>query len=152
APAARRRPVPGGGRRPGRVLRPEPVLPPLQAPRRRHAEAVPDTRKNPIKAASLSKKPPGGPPRIQARSGPGRPGTRRSRGRLGSLNPLRSWSCRGLGRPPLFFARRGIDEMETERTLSSAWDQHLASEFTAKSADQALATMAADPHVNLVPL
>jgi carboxymethylenebutenolidase len=42
--------------------------------------------------------------------------------------------------------------METERTLSSAWDQHLSSEFTARSADQALATMTADPHVNLVPL
>ena len=42
--------------------------------------------------------------------------------------------------------------METERTLSSAWDQHLASEFAAKSADQALATMTAEPHVNIVPL
>ena len=42
--------------------------------------------------------------------------------------------------------------MESERTLSSAWDQHLASEFGAKSAEQALATMTADPHVNLVPL
>jgi carboxymethylenebutenolidase len=42
--------------------------------------------------------------------------------------------------------------METERTLSGAWDQHLASEFAATSADQALATMAADPHVNHVPL
>jgi carboxymethylenebutenolidase len=42
--------------------------------------------------------------------------------------------------------------METERTLSSAWDQHLASEFAAKSADQALTTMAAEPHVNVVPL
>jgi carboxymethylenebutenolidase len=42
--------------------------------------------------------------------------------------------------------------METEGALSSAWDQHLASEFTAKSADQALATMTASPHVNLVPL
>ena len=42
--------------------------------------------------------------------------------------------------------------METETTLSSAWDQHLASEFDARSADQALATMAADPHVNHVPL
>jgi carboxymethylenebutenolidase len=42
--------------------------------------------------------------------------------------------------------------METERTLSGAWDQHLASEFAAKSADQALATMTAEPHVNLVPL
>jgi carboxymethylenebutenolidase len=42
--------------------------------------------------------------------------------------------------------------METEGTLSSAWDQHLASEFGARSADQALATMTADPHVNHVPL
>jgi carboxymethylenebutenolidase len=42
--------------------------------------------------------------------------------------------------------------METEATLSSAWDQHLAAEFAAKSADEALATMAADPHVNHVPL
>ena len=42
--------------------------------------------------------------------------------------------------------------METEGTLSSAWDQHLASEFAAKSADQALATMTAEPHVNVIPL
>ena len=42
--------------------------------------------------------------------------------------------------------------METEGTLSSAWDQHLASEFAAKSADQALATMSAEPYVNEVPL
>ena len=42
--------------------------------------------------------------------------------------------------------------METEGKLSSAWDQHLASEFDARSADQALATMTADPHVNVVPL
>src|SRR5215468_10925697 len=42
--------------------------------------------------------------------------------------------------------------METEGALSSAWEQHLASEFDAKSADLALATMTADPHVNLVPL
>jgi carboxymethylenebutenolidase len=42
--------------------------------------------------------------------------------------------------------------MTTERTLSSAWDQHLASEFAAKSADQALATMTAEPYVNVVPL
>ena len=42
--------------------------------------------------------------------------------------------------------------MEAEGTLSSVWDQHLASEFAAKSADQALATMAAEPHVNHVPL
>src|SRR6516162_10803739 len=42
--------------------------------------------------------------------------------------------------------------MGTERTLSGAWDQHLASEFAAKSADQALATMTAEPYVNEVPL
>ena len=42
--------------------------------------------------------------------------------------------------------------MEAEGTLSNAWDQHLASEFAAKSADQALATMTAEPHVNIVPL
>jgi carboxymethylenebutenolidase len=42
--------------------------------------------------------------------------------------------------------------MEPEGALSSAWDQHLASEFAAKNADQALATMNADPYVNLVPL
>jgi carboxymethylenebutenolidase len=42
--------------------------------------------------------------------------------------------------------------METETTLSSAWDQHIASEFAAKSADEALATMTAEPYVNEVPL
>src|SRR5262249_32786107 len=42
--------------------------------------------------------------------------------------------------------------MATEGTLSNAWDQHLASEFAAMSADQALATMTADPYVNEVPL
>jgi carboxymethylenebutenolidase len=42
--------------------------------------------------------------------------------------------------------------MELEGTLSSAWDQHLASEFASKSADQALATMSAEPYVNMVPL
>ena len=42
--------------------------------------------------------------------------------------------------------------MEIEGTMSSAWDQHLASEFAAKSADQALATMSAEPYVNMVPL
>jgi carboxymethylenebutenolidase len=42
--------------------------------------------------------------------------------------------------------------METKETLSSAWDRHIASEFNAKSADEALATMAAAPHVNMVPL
>ena len=42
--------------------------------------------------------------------------------------------------------------MATEGTLSNAWDQHLASEFAAKSADQALATMTAEPYVNEVAL
>jgi carboxymethylenebutenolidase len=42
--------------------------------------------------------------------------------------------------------------MENEATLSDAWDQHLSSEFAAKSADQALATMSAEPYVNVVPL
>ena len=34
--------------------------------------------------------------------------------------------------------------METEGTMSSAWDQHPGPELTAKSADQALATMKED--------
>ena len=42
--------------------------------------------------------------------------------------------------------------MEIETTLSNAWDQHIASEFAAKSAEQALATMTAEPYVNEVPL
>jgi carboxymethylenebutenolidase len=42
--------------------------------------------------------------------------------------------------------------MQVEKSLSNAWDQHLSSEFSAKSADQALATMTADPYVNEVPL
>jgi carboxymethylenebutenolidase len=41
---------------------------------------------------------------------------------------------------------------ETEKAISGLWDQHMASEFGAKSTDQALATMTANPHVNLVPL
>jgi carboxymethylenebutenolidase len=61
-------------------------------------------------------------------------------------------SCLGLGQITSSLARRGADEMETETTLSSVWDQHIAAEFGAKSADQALATMTAEPHVNEVPL
>src|SRR5262245_8655506 len=57
-----------------------------------------------------------------------------------------------MGRVTPSLNLRGIYEMEAERTLSGAWDQHLASEFSAKSADQALATMTAEPHVNMVPL
>jgi carboxymethylenebutenolidase len=36
--------------------------------------------------------------------------------------------------------------------LSDAWDQQLSSEFAAKSADEALETMSAEPYVNVVPL
>jgi carboxymethylenebutenolidase len=42
--------------------------------------------------------------------------------------------------------------MGAEGLLSNAWYQHLASEFSANSADEALAAMAADPHANHVPL
>src|SRR5215471_17433231 len=42
--------------------------------------------------------------------------------------------------------------MKAEETLSSAWDQHLASEFVAKSPEESLATMTAEPYVNEVPL
>jgi carboxymethylenebutenolidase len=42
--------------------------------------------------------------------------------------------------------------MQSDGTLSKAWDQHLASEFSARSAEQALATMSAEPYVNEVPL
>ena len=49
APAGGRRPLPGGGRRARRLLGPEPVLPSLQAPRRRHAGTIPYVRKNRIK-------------------------------------------------------------------------------------------------------
>jgi carboxymethylenebutenolidase len=50
------------------------------------------------------------------------------------------------------FTLSGVNEMEAEATLSSAWDQHLASEFGAKSADEAVATMTAESHVNVVSL
>jgi carboxymethylenebutenolidase len=42
--------------------------------------------------------------------------------------------------------------MKSESTLSNAWDQHLASEFAAKSPEQAIATMTAEPYVNEVAL
>ena len=42
--------------------------------------------------------------------------------------------------------------MQTEGTLASVWDQHVGAEFSAKSADEAVATMTADAYVNLVPL
>jgi carboxymethylenebutenolidase len=60
-------------------------------------------------------------------------------------------SCAG-GKDRSSITLRGVDEMKTEGTLSSAWDQHLASEFAAKSPEQALATMTAAPYVNVVPL
>src|SRR5262245_65902996 len=42
--------------------------------------------------------------------------------------------------------------MGRESTLSNIWDQHLASEFAAKNADEAVATMTAESHVNIVAL
>jgi carboxymethylenebutenolidase len=42
--------------------------------------------------------------------------------------------------------------MQTDGALSRAWDRHLESEFAAKSADEALATMTQEPYVNEVPL
>jgi carboxymethylenebutenolidase len=42
--------------------------------------------------------------------------------------------------------------MEAEETLASVWEQHLGAEFAAKSADQALTTMTAEPYVNEIPL
>jgi glycosyltransferase involved in cell wall biosynthesis len=49
AAPARRRLLPGASRRARRLLGPEPALPSLQAPPRRHAGAVPGTRKNRLK-------------------------------------------------------------------------------------------------------
>jgi carboxymethylenebutenolidase len=42
--------------------------------------------------------------------------------------------------------------MRTKETLSSVWEQHVGAEFAARSADQALETMTADPYVLNVPL
>jgi carboxymethylenebutenolidase len=42
--------------------------------------------------------------------------------------------------------------METEKTLSNAWEQHVGAEFAAKDADQAVATMTVESYVNLIPL
>jgi carboxymethylenebutenolidase len=42
--------------------------------------------------------------------------------------------------------------MGTEETLASVWDRHLGAEFVAKSADQALTTMTAEPYVNEISL
>jgi carboxymethylenebutenolidase len=39
-----------------------------------------------------------------------------------------------------------------DETLLGAWEEHIASEFAAKSPDQAIATMAEDPYVNTVAL
>jgi len=47
---------------------------------------------------------------------------------------------------------KGADTVETEGTLSSAWDKHVGAEFGAKDADQAVATMTEDAYVNLIPL
>ncbi len=45
-----------------------------------------------------------------------------------------------------------MSSADTEKAMSGTWDQHLASEFGAKSTEQALATMTDNPHVNMVPL
>ena len=42
--------------------------------------------------------------------------------------------------------------MANEGTLSNVWDQHVGAEFSAKSADEAVATMTTDSYVNLIPL
>ena len=42
--------------------------------------------------------------------------------------------------------------MGTEETLLRIWDQHVASEFAARSPEQALETMTAEAYVNVVPL
>jgi carboxymethylenebutenolidase len=42
--------------------------------------------------------------------------------------------------------------MESEATLSNAWEEHLAAEFTAKSPDEAVGTMTAEAYVNAIPL
>src|SRR5262249_1512928 len=47
---------------------------------------------------------------------------------------------------------RGVDDMVTEGGPSSIWDEHVAAEFSAKSADRAVATMTARSYVNLIPL
>jgi carboxymethylenebutenolidase len=39
-----------------------------------------------------------------------------------------------------------------EQILSDAWDEHLRTEFSAHSADEAIATMAANPLINQVPV
>jgi hypothetical protein len=53
--------------------------------------------------------------------------------------------------PNLPAARRttgkGAHDMETEETLSNVWDQHVVAEFSTKSADEAVATMTAEPYV-----
>src|SRR5262245_42840198 len=49
-------------------------------------------------------------------------------------------------------ALKGVDKMANENTLSHAWDQHLTLEFATKSPAEALATMTAEPSVNMVAL
>jgi carboxymethylenebutenolidase len=39
-----------------------------------------------------------------------------------------------------------------EQVLNDAWEEHLRTEFTAHSADEAIATMVANPLVNQVPV
>src|SRR5262249_51188946 len=135
-------PVPGGGRPARRLLRPEPVLPALQAPRRRHARAVPDALKKRLTGRTFRQETARRPPLPFLMSSVGRR----------DCPTARELVVGGLGQPASSFTLRGVDEMETETTLSSAWDQHIASAFAAKNAEQALATMTAEPYVNEVPL
>src|SRR5262249_31974660 len=156
-----------------RILGSKPVLPSFQASRRHHAETIPHVRKN--RTGGRKSLQEAGPRASQhsvrigtrvARASPMRgPVGPTGSPRRGTLSPrallrrervvLGTGSARapgrragvagGVGPPTSSFTLRGVDEMETEGTLSSAWDQHLASEFAAKSADQALATMTAEP-------
>jgi carboxymethylenebutenolidase len=47
---------------------------------------------------------------------------------------------------------RDMSNADTDSAITALWDQHMASEFAAHSADDALATMTDDPSVNMVPL
>src|SRR5215467_8848727 len=55
-------------------------------------------------------------------------------------------------KPAKTYSREESMRMASEEMLSSAWDQHLASEFAAKSPEQAVATMTEEPYVNVVAL
>ena len=56
------------------------------------------------------------------------------------------------------FARQGEGRMSNqtltidEQKLSDSWEEHLRTEFSAHSADEAIATMVANPLVNQIPV